>query len=306
MTSCSRFVSARVDFDRNGASHCATKGAKLSGLPLRRYWLKWPLAIQIRPQLVSEAEFGGFDGLQPYVQNCAEFRSRHIPEEGPTPSSSPALGRFFALAISIQTSPDSKTEFNGIGGLRTYIRNCAGLLPPGTSKLRPQLPPRWGRFFGHCVMPGRRDEIDRRRFLRPSPTIWATQSRGILHRARSARANKRRAPITTRAKPRSQECATVSSILGTPQPSVARSVSSVSPATTPGEPPSVQRSALIAANSKARGHECHRGCVVGGREHNQLGKHSRGPASIRSELSKRQFNRSLLRLYLLPNCSSRE
>jgi hypothetical protein len=41
-----------------------------------------------------------------------------------------------------------KTEFNGIGGLRTHIRNCAGP-PPGTLQARrPQLfPPRWGRFF---------------------------------------------------------------------------------------------------------------------------------------------------------------
>jgi hypothetical protein len=190
--------------------------------------------------------------------------------------------------------------------LRTYIRNCAGLLPPGTSKLRPQLPPRWGRFFGYCVMPGQRDEIDSRRFLRPSPTIWATQSRGILHCARSATANKRRAPITTRAKPRSQECATVSNILGTPQPSVARSVSSVSPATTPGEPPSVQRGALIAANSKARWGTNVTAAVLSGVESTISWENT---LKAPPQLEVNYLNANLIALSFaftyLPNCSSR-
>jgi hypothetical protein len=39
----------------------------------------------------------------------------------------------------------------GSADLRTYIGIGVGLLPPGTSKLRPQLPTRWGRFFPRFV-----------------------------------------------------------------------------------------------------------------------------------------------------------
>jgi hypothetical protein len=35
----------------------------------------------------------------------------------------------------------------GSADLQAYIEIGVGLLPPGTSKLRPQLPTRWGRFF---------------------------------------------------------------------------------------------------------------------------------------------------------------
>ena len=53
---------------------------------------------------------------------------------------------------------------------------------------------------------------------------------------------------------RRQECATVPTILGTAQPSVARSVteSLVSSATTPGEPPSAQKRALAASRPVER------------------------------------------------------
>jgi hypothetical protein len=41
---------------------------------------------------------------------------------------------------------ESKTEFNGLGGLRTHLR-IVSAFPTATSKLRSQLrPPSWGRF----------------------------------------------------------------------------------------------------------------------------------------------------------------
>jgi hypothetical protein len=54
------------------------------------------------------------------------------------------LGGFFASVFArsaakfansqIQNRPllDSKTEFNGVGGLRTYLRNCVGVVSIGT------------------------------------------------------------------------------------------------------------------------------------------------------------------------------
>ena len=53
---------------------------------------------------------------------------------------------------------------------------------------------------------------------------------------------------------RRQKCATVPNILGTAQPSIARSVteSLASSGTAPGEPPSVQRSALTASRPVKR------------------------------------------------------
>jgi len=68
----------------------------------------------------------------------------------PSASARPARwGRFvWPLAISKQAALGFKTEFNGIGGLRTYMRTRAGpspaRLPPRAASARP---PSWGRFF---------------------------------------------------------------------------------------------------------------------------------------------------------------
>jgi hypothetical protein len=41
-----------------------------------------------------------------------------------------------------------KAEFNGVGGLRNYIRTRAGPSPVRLPPRRPQFaPPSWGRFF---------------------------------------------------------------------------------------------------------------------------------------------------------------
>jgi hypothetical protein len=46
-----------------------------------------------------------------------------------------------------KNGPLSKTEFNGIGGLRAYNQNCAGSLRHFLPRLRPQRAPRLGPFF---------------------------------------------------------------------------------------------------------------------------------------------------------------
>ena len=66
------------------------------------------------------------------------------------PQRTPRIGR----TRSGKNGPllDSKREFNGIGGVQTYVQNRAGSLPPGTSKLRPQFAPRAGAdSFGTVV-----------------------------------------------------------------------------------------------------------------------------------------------------------
>src|SRR3981081_223162 len=53
----------------------------------------------------------------------------------------------------IQNRPlmDSKTEFNSLGGLRNHIRIVPHSSLGGTSRLRPQPTPRWGRFLKGAV-----------------------------------------------------------------------------------------------------------------------------------------------------------
>src|ERR1700730_14364021 len=72
------------------------------------------------------------------------------PRNSPSASARPARwSRFvWSLAISKQAALGFKTEFNGIGGLQTYMRTRAGpspaRLPPRAASTRP---PSWGRFY---------------------------------------------------------------------------------------------------------------------------------------------------------------
>jgi hypothetical protein len=43
--------------------------------------------------------------------------------------------------------PPTKAEFNGDRRIANQHQNRVGPIPPGTSKVRPQLPRSWGRFF---------------------------------------------------------------------------------------------------------------------------------------------------------------
>jgi hypothetical protein len=82
----------------------------------------------------------------------------------------------------------------------------------------------------------------------------AGRNRGTLHGCAQRDGNEASTSNYPRKAQRRQQCATVSNIFVTAQPSVARSVTAslASSGTTPGEPPSVQKSALAASRHAGR------------------------------------------------------
>src|ERR1019366_6714838 len=82
----------------------------------------------------------------------------------------------------------------------------------------------------------------------------AGRNRGALHACAKCDGQEASTSHYPRKTHRRQQCATVPNIFATAQPSVARSATAslASSGTTPGEPPSVQRSALPASRHAGR------------------------------------------------------
>jgi hypothetical protein len=76
-----------------------------------------------------------------------------------------------------------KQNLMGLAYFEPTSKSCRPL-PPGTPKLRPQPPPRWGRFFGAKIM----NSLDKRNADRG----WGSSTDVLLRRSILAKSSGRR------------------------------------------------------------------------------------------------------------------